>query len=287
MRDDVQFVNDAIKNAGGLDRLDNAVDSIMEHLTKVHLKANGEIFESKNARLAQWDPDKGTVYNIAVAMFTTAMTTEYLTYQAMVGIYNNRIPMEKTLDRVKTTAEIIAMLCLADLIDIHSTAGEYHRITPCLMLEGIPFVDRHGTVYDRPQPVESNWDPDQGSMLLGGRLNHHEEKICLDHINKMNSIPLALNKAFLFAYKEKPKSEKAVDTLEKQELWERYTHTCRHKYVHALVKADRLWLNHKYCTRGRTYAVGYYINSQGSSYKKASLELANKEYLNDEIAFPK
>ena len=55
----------------------------------------------------------------------------------------------------------------------------------------------------------------------------------------------------------------------------------------ALVKAEKLYINHKPDTRGRIYAVGYYINPQGTSFKKAMLQLANKEHLDNSIAFPK
>ena len=134
--------------------------------------------------------------------------------------------------------------------------------------------------------MESNYDPEQGNMILGGKLNHHDGKICLDHINRMNRIPLVLNKAFLIKYPEEPKDESIVNTVEKQERWGIYTTQAKKKYAMALVKAEKLYINHKPDTRGRVYAVGYYINPQGSGYKKAMLQLANKEHLNNSVAFP-
>jgi len=239
-----------------------------------------------------WNPTSKDIYNLIVSVFTVTLTTEYLTYQALMGMLNNKLPHSDVIDRVKTLAEVVALIHKAGLIEIKGTQGEYFMITPCLLLEGIPFVDNHATVYDRPQPVESNWDVDQGSMLLGGKLNHYEDNICLDHINRMNSIPMALNKEFLLKYPEEPKGEftdspttkdgkPGMTATEKLQLWEKYVSDGKKRYAHALVTVDRVYLNHKYCTRGRTYAVGYYISTQGSSYKKASIQLANKEYLND------
>ena len=42
---------------------------------------------------------------------------------------------------------------------------------------------------------------------------------------------------------------------------------------------NEFWLTHKYDRRGRTYAVGYHINTQGTDYNKAVLELAKKEVI--------
>lgn len=38
--------------------------------------------------------------------------------------------------------------------------------------------------------------------------------------------------------------------------------------------------SHKYDRRGRTYAVGYHVNSQGTDYNKSVLELSRKEIIN-------
>lgn len=287
MRDDEEYVHEKIKQAGGLPQIDKAIELIQKHLTKEHLTAKGEPFVTKNYRLSLWRPDYTELYNLVVSIFTTALTTNYLTYQAIVGKHNHVLPMEKTVDRVQTMAEIIAMVCHADLINIHSTPGEYHIIKPCLILKNIPFTDRHGTVYDRPQPVESNHDPEQGNMILGGKLNYHEGNICLDHINRMNRIQMSLNKEFLLKYPEEPKDESILEDKETRETWEYYIKESKKRYAHALVHSDKLYLNHKPDTRGRTYAVGYYITTQGSAYKKAMLQFANKEYLDETVAFPK
>lgn len=293
MRDNLKYVHDKLKQVGSLPQINKSIELIQEHLTKEHLTANGEPFVSKNNRLSQWKPTKEELYNLIVAVFTTALTSDYLTYQAAIGKHNNMIPIEDDMDRIKTMAEVVAMLCIADLIDIHSTPGEYHQIIPRLTLDNIPFVDRHGTVYDRPQRVESNWDPEQGNMILGGNLKYHDDCICLDYINKMNSIPMQLNRKFLCKYKEEHKTkyiketDTEVDIQRKEELWGKYTCESKKRYAQALTFSNKLYLNHKPDTRGRYYAVGYYISSQGSSYKKAALQFANKEYLDDSVAFPK
>jgi hypothetical protein len=292
MREDIRYVHEKIRQSGGLPQINKAIELIQEHLSKEHLTTNGNVFTKKNYRLSLWKPTEDELYNLIVAMFTTALTTDYLTYQAMVGFHNESIPMENTIDRVQTIAEVTALICIANLIDIHSIQGEYHKITPCLVLKNIPFTDRHGTVYSKPQPVKKNWDEEQGNMILGGKIKHHKDKICLDHINRMNKIPMSLNKEFILEYPEEPKEEftdssitrkgkPGMSAIEKQEVWDRYTEECKQRYTHALITTNKLYLNHKPDTRGRIYTTGYYIDTQGSSYKKASIELYNKEYLND------
>jgi hypothetical protein len=98
----------------------------------------------------------------------------------------------------------------------------------------------------------------------------------------MNSIPMALNKAFLLKYPEEPKKASTIDTPRKEQHWKLFVKRGMHKYAQMLAGKNTCYLNHKYCTRGRTYACGYYISTQGSSYKKAMIQLAKKEYLNAE-----
>jgi DNA-directed RNA polymerase len=40
---------------------------------------------------------------------------------------------------------------------------------------------------------------------------------------------------------------------------------------------NHFYLTHKVDKRGRIYACGYHINTQGTAFKKAQLELVNEE----------
>jgi hypothetical protein len=276
MNDAEKFVKQVIEEAGGMVEIAEAIAAIQSYLT-------GTYYESKQKRLAEWTPSEEDLYKLIICVFTATLSGRYTTYQAMAGKLNKHIKMDSLIDRVKTISEVIAIISKTGLITIfRSGSGKYIMVgTEYTLGQPLPFVDKHATIYHRPQPVESNFDEEQGSMLLGGPLNHHEGFICLDHINKMNSIPLTLNKEFLVKYPEEPKKEKSVDTIKKLELWELYVTKCKHKYAHMLAGKNKCFLNHKYCTRGRTYASGYCISTQGSSYKKAMIQLANKEYLHE------
>ena len=108
MRADDKYVHEKIQQAGGLKQINKSIELIQEHLTKEHLTAKGEPFVAKNYRLSLWRPDHDELYNLVVSMFTTALTTDYLTYQEIVGIHKDKLPMSKTIDRAKTIAEVTA-----------------------------------------------------------------------------------------------------------------------------------------------------------------------------------
>ena len=40
---------------------------------------------------------------------------------------------------------------------------------------------------------------------------------------------------------------------------------------------NKFYLNHKVDKRGRIYCSGYHITTQGTAFKKASIELAHEE----------
>ena len=283
MRIDEKFVHKTILEAGGLNEIKQAISAIQEYKVK-------QYYPSKSIRLNNWDPSRTEIEEIVISVFTAVLVNETLTYQAAAGMLNHKIDMEDTLDRVKTISEIIAIISLTGLINV-IRRGPGHSIlinTDYDLEVEIPSTDKHSLVLNRPQPVEHNWAPDQGSVILGGRQNFHEGNLCLDHLNRMNQIPLKLNAKFIETYAEKPKStyikesDSPAKAAEKLHQWKQFAKQSSKKYMEILSGNNLVYLSHKYCTRGRTYAVGYYLNTQGSSYKKAILNLYHEEFLNEE-----
>lgn len=277
-----------IEKANGLSEIKEATKLINQFRNTEHISKSGKPLTKKNARIKAWEIDAEGIYELIIAIFTLALAHGPITMQAACGMLNYKIKHSEILDRVNILASIIALVHKTDLIRIsRATANSYLMISTKYKLnQDLPVVDRHGTVFHRPQPVEQNWDPEQGSMLLGSKFNHHNGYICLDHINKMNNIPLCLNKSFVMDVPECPKKDfiKATDpawkTAQKKQLWNLYRKQCKLKYAQLLCEGNRFFLNHKYCTRGRTYACGYYVNTQGTGYKKGMIELYHKEKLN-------
>lgn len=144
---------------------------------------------------------------------------------------------------------------------------------------------------EKPDPVTNNrqtgYQSIRGSLLL--KNNHHDEDICLDHINRSNAIPLALN-ADVVAFVQNqwkdlsaPKEgESRQDYVKRVTAFEKYDRVSRDVLAALMAQGDRFWLTHKYDKRGRTYSQGYHVNPQGNDWNKACVEFADAELLNEE-----
>lgn len=286
---DIQFIKDEINSMGGLTEVAISIKAINNFINTIHKTKKGKLRDLKNARLLEWDPTDEEVHDVVFMIFGSALAQGQMTIQAVCGMLNHIINVYELIDRVNILASCIALISKTGLIDLVLSENGYYMVSTEYDLDDVPDIDRHGTAFRRPQIVEGNFDPEQRSMILGGRLNYHEYDICLDHINNLNQIPMALNWPFICTYEEKPKdnfykeTDPAWKTMQKKAMWNLQTKQAKEKYVELMSSRgkNKLFPNHKVCTRGRTYQCGYYLNCQGSSYKKASLILYNKEKLND------
>lgn len=142
-----------------------------------------------------------------------------------------------------------------------------------------------------PEPVKTNQNT--GYMSIPGSIilkkNHHEDDVCLDHINRVNAIPLKLNTdvvAFLQNKwkrldKRKP-GESVADFMERRKAFHKFDESSRAVIKAILAAGEQFWLTHKYDKRGRVYCQGYHITYQGNDWCKACIEFAHEETLNDE-----
>ncbi len=125
-----------------------------------------------------------------------------------------------------------------------------------------------------------------GSIIL--KNNHHDNDVCLDHINRMNATELSLDMRVVKFVKnqwrnlDKPKEGETRESYYKRvKAFNKYDKTA-HKVISIITeKTDNFYLSHKYDKRGRTYCQGYHVNYQGNDWNKACVVFANKELLND------
>lgn len=122
----------------------------------------------------------------------------------------------------------------------------------------------------------------KGSLIL--KNNHHDDDICLDHINRMNQIPLSVNAKVAHFINNKWKNidkQKSTETFSEYRTrlraFEKYTQTTRDIVDAFIVMGNRFFLTHRYDKRGRTYCNGYHINPQGNDWNKATIEFFDKE----------
>lgn len=137
-----------------------------------------------------------------------------------------------------------------------------------------------------PKPVHSNRDTgmftSRGSIIL--KDNHHEEDVCLDHINRVNRTKLAINGKVVRMIRnswkgldKRKEGETAAEFAERKRAFEKYDRISRDVIDHVVMMDAPFHLTHRYDKRGRTYAQGYHVNPQGNDWNKAVVELAQKE----------
>ena len=140
----------------------------------------------------------------------------------------------------------------------------------------------------KPREVKTN---KQHGMLTGSgsiilRNNHHEDDVCLDHINRLNSIRLTINNDTAnmvqnkWRHLDKPKAgESKADFQRRKKAFEKYDTAARDVIALLIQEGNDFYLTHKYDKRGRTYCQGYHVTYQGAPWNKAVIELADKEII--------
>lgn len=126
----------------------------------------------------------------------------------------------------------------------------------------------------------------KGRIILNGSDVFDQEDVCLDHINRANSVGLTLNLDVIASAEgmmilPKRKIGENFEDFQKRQKQAKVFYETSYEVMQGLLTlGNEFWLTHKYDRRGRTYAVGYHVNSQGTDYNKAVLELSRKEMIN-------
>ena len=250
--------------------------------------SQGSYYESKESRIKflinEWDIEQ-LLIEIMILVFPCSTPVPI---QQITGPLGNILGYHNTMDGVRTASELLAVACRADLFDIIPATSSS---TGSLMVVSRYTLEEHtlqaiaDTKYLPPmvcRPKQIKWNGDCGyltkneSVILGSH-NHHLHTQALDVLNIMNAIPLALDEEIL-QYAEE--SKKPLDTPQKADNWRRLVNSSTKVYEELLELGNRFYLTHKYDKRGRIYSQGYHVNIQSTSFKKASLVLADKEIIN-------
>lgn len=247
-------------------------------------------YESKNNRVAQLqdlDLEKLVLdLFIGVAYFQKDELFTSVTAQ-LAG----RVGFDDKKEAIQTMAEILAYLCQTDAFDLNKPT-KYASIT---LVSRIPLSQKlqefiANSTFLPPmvcEPLELRNNRDTGyltlkdSLILGGNINHHNGDICLDVLNKMNKVKLQLDVEFLSTLEEEPTFD--IKTPEQQEQWDIFKKQSYQFYTLMVQQGNRFHLTHRVDKRGRIYSHGYHINTQGTPFKKACIELANEEVVGGEL----
>lgn len=240
-------------------------------------------YDSKNLRVAQLadldlqqlveDLFVGVAYCQREELFTSVTAQ-------MAG----RLRFSDRKEAIQTVAEIMATLCLTDAFDI----GKTNRFASLTVISRIPlsaelldFIEHSQylpPMVCEPLALTSNYSSGyltHTDSLVLGQHNHHDGDLCLDVLNTMNRVALKLDVEFLCHVEEQPTFE--LDTQDKCDQWARFKRQSQRFYKLMYDYGNRFYLTHKVDKRGRIYASGYHITTQGAPFKKAMLELAHEE----------
>lgn len=260
-----------------LERLFNK-NQTLERLRKEFLECEDFDFV---AYMESHDIDSDFGLDLLVQMALHKRTT----LPIMVSILRHHFDGE---DASQLTADMILKAAEADLVDWHPIYRQLIVVfdTPADVQEELDRFQYPLPMVVHPKKLADNRDTgyflSRNSVIL--RKNHHEEDVCLDHLNRMNHIKFSIDHdtANMIANrwknldKAKP-NETEQDFQKRVRAFEKYDRTAKEVLYLLLTYGNEIYLTHKYDKRGRTYCQGYYVTYQGAPWNKAVLELADKE----------
>lgn len=232
------------------------------------------------------EPDFG--YDLLVQLVLHKRTT----LPTMVGIlrhYADKKSFAANGNGLQSVADMILRCCEHDLCDWSPTTQQL-VIRMDITRDVQDELDRYQfplPMVVEPRELRSNRDsayvssPD-GSVIL--RHNHHDDDVCLDHLNRVNKIKFALDNdtanmirnRWRNLDKAKP-GETKQDFERRKRAFEKYDRSARQVMAQVTRLGNEFHLTHKYDKRGRVYCQGYHINYQGAPWNKAVVILADKE----------
>lgn len=209
-----------------------------------------------------------------------------LTFTSLVGQTANGIPVSK-LESFKIVSSVISYMYFGGLVKIiraGDAQSEMMEVVPVYVCDSkiLKYVDK--TKYLPPMVCTPNKLRDNKSQayltrkpksLICKSHNHHDGDICLDSLNKFNSIAFSLDVKMLTTFNEIYKIKDNTPQKERQfsVLREQTYDVCK-----LLIQSGNdFHFTHKVDKRGRTYSSGYSVNYQGNSFRKSIINLAHKE----------
>lgn len=286
---DMQRLNEERYYKGNVDKLIRAEldipeieDLVLQGVELLKAWLNQDYYDSKQARL-----------QVIKEMNLTELTREVFicsVYSQQPELFTSvsaklaaQMNFSDRVDSIKTMAEILTVLAETNMYDIYKQ-DKYDS----LMFKSNVRLDEETARYAanvgylppmvvKPRKLTRNYQSAYESFndsLILGKGNFHDGDICLDVLNSKNAVPLCLNQEFL-ELEETPKRE--PETIDAERNFEEFKKQSRAICKLMIGQGNEFYLSHKVDKRGRIYTQGYHISTQGSSYKKASIDLAEKE----------
>lgn len=230
---------------------------------------------------------EGNVAEDQLGVFVEALVQIYLHRQCdpetMVGILSPKFgePQE--------VADILLLMCEFDFIDYDTNLKRF-KVKYDISEDVQEMLSRYQyplPMVTPPKTLKSNTDTGyetiKGSVILNGSKHFNKTDNCLDHLNRVNSVSLCLDMSVIKSAEGKMitpsrnQGEDFTDFRKRMKQASVFYDTSVNVMETIDSLSDELFMTHKYDRRGRTYASGYHVNTQGTDYNKAVLQLSNKE----------
>lgn len=274
------IINDLTNEQSFIDLIASTADALTQWLEQDH-------YHSKNVRLSQLE-DRDMKQIVIDILCETSVLTDSVEFTSIVGQCAGVLKMSDKYEGIVTTAEILSIIAQDDYFDIEkldTDVGSVLYLTNNVELSEQTHKHIYATKYLPPMVVEPNivtrnYDSDlltEASSMILGKGTHHEEDICLDSINTFNQIPLCLNERILTQLSEVPKNENMDVDVKRQ--WLTFVSESYRTYRDLIQTGNKFYERHKVDKRGRTYAQGYHVSTQGNQFRKAIVEFADKEVI--------
>lgn len=242
-----------------------------------------EIISSKNPDLLKMIKDAGLDQAFGVSLLVQMVLHKRTTVSTLVGILRHHFTtLQECADALLKAAE-------ADLVDWNTSLNQFiivYDISKDVQDDLDKFQFPLPMVV-KPKEIRTNRDTgylvaDPSSIIL--RKNHHNDDVCLDHINRVNSYRFTIDQDTALMIKnrwrnlDKPKEgESKQDYQKRVKAFEKYDRTAKEVIDLIVEHGSDFYLTHRVDKRGRTYCQGYHITYQGAAWNKATIELADKE----------
>lgn len=227
-----------------------------------------------------------------VVYLTTAKPE--ITAQQILGLFWNQITATKQHRKNMVCKAVLTGLfdgyyfnvSYSDDIWFVTTNIEDERLQKIVKKVGFPLPH-----LDKPKKVSPYNIGYENSerIVCGGSYNPVEYDLCLEHINRLNSVKMHWDPRILenipMVFDSEPKLkidntwETPAEVEERRKGFALLQESMKKRIP--LLKGNDFYLSHKYDKRGRCYAKAYEFNYMGIKPIKASVQFAKKENIND------
>lgn len=247
-----------------------------------------EFTECPDFDFAGYITGRGIPEEFGISLLVQMALHKRTTLQTLVGCLKHHF--KDSSKPCQDTADMILKCAEADLVD-YAAGLKLFIVKFTISADVQEELDRFQfplPMVVEPRQVRSNRETgyltSKGSIIL--RDNHHDEDVCLDHINRVNQTRFTINTDTATMVKnkwrnlDKPKEGETKEEFDKRrKAFEKYDRTAKDVIKLLGDEGDHFYLTHAYDKRGRIYACGYQVNYQGAAWNKAVINFADKEYI--------